>query len=261
MSVCTSEIAVTGAEYLAAMTVRASDRRARAAFQSLAMDVAGPAATVFDFGAGPGVDARCYAEHGRRVVAYDIDPGMAAFFAEYCQDLIRDERVELHTGSYQDFLARGAFCQQRVNLVTANFAPLSLITDLRELFACFAWMTRPDGAVLASVLNPYFLGDLRYGWWWRNAYRLLRDGHYSLPGAQGNIVRRGLDDFSRQCAPHFVLQRVFAAPSAVSLSTRGYAAPTGRGLACLRLTACRFMFLLFRKPVRRSASHADGLLV
>lgn len=255
-----SETTITGAEYLAAMTARASDRRARAAFQSLVLDAAGPAATVFDFGAGPGIDARFYAEHGLGVAAYDIDPGMSAFFAEYCQDLMRDGRIELQIGSYQDFLARRASCHGRFDLVTANFAPFNLITDLRELFACFASMTRPEGGVLASVLNPYFLGDLRYGWWWRNARRLLRHGHYSLPGAQGMIVRRSLEDFSSQCAPHFVLQRVFAAPTVVPLSTRGYAAPTGRGLTCLRLTACRFMFLLFRKP-RSSTAHGDDLFV
>lgn len=261
MNVCTSEITVTGSEYLAAMAVRASDRRARSAFQSLALDVAGPAATVFDFGAGPGTDARFYAEQGLRVAAYDIDPGMSAFFAEYCRDLIRDGRIEFHTGSYQEFLARRASYQQRFDLVTANFAPLNLITDLRELFACFAVMTRPGGGVLASALCPYFLGDLRYGWWWRNAHRLLRDGHYGLPGMQGIIVRRSLGDFSRQCVPHFVLQDVFAAPTAVSLSTRGYAEPTGRGLACLRLATCQFMFLLFRKPARRSMPHANDLFV
>jgi SAM-dependent methyltransferase len=234
-----SEITVTGADYLAAMSVRASDRRARAAFQSLALDVAGPAATVFDFGAGPGIDARFYAEHGLRVTAYDIDPGMSAFFADYCRDFIRDGRVELHIGSYQDFLARPSFWRERFNLVTANFAPLNLVTDLRELFACFAAMTRPDGGVLASVLNPYYLGDLRYRWWWGNAYRLIRHGRYSLPGAQGMIVRRTLDDLSRQCAPHFVLHDVYA--------MGGCAAPNLRGLAGLRLTASRFIFLMFRK--------------
>jgi SAM-dependent methyltransferase len=238
-----SEITVTGADYVAAMSVRASDRRARAAFQSLALHAAGPAATVFDFGAGPGIDARFYAEHGLRVAAYDIDPGMSAFFADYCRDLIRDGRVELHIGSYQDFLAGPSFWRERFDLVTANFAPLNLVTDLRELFACFAVMTRRGGGVLASVLNPYYLGDLRYGWWWGNAYRLLRDGHYGLPGAQGMIFRRTLEDLSHQCAPYFVLHDVYA--------TGGYAAPILRGVAGLRLTASRFMFLMFRKRTRQ----------
>jgi SAM-dependent methyltransferase len=247
-----SEIAVTGAKYLAAMTVRASDRQARAAFQSLALDAAGSSATVFDFGAGAGVDARFYAERGLRVAAYDIDPGMSAFFAEYCGDLIRDGRIELHTGSYRDFLAGPSSSRERFDLITANFAPLNLIADLHELFACFAAMIRPGGGVLASVLNPYYLGDLRYGWWWGNAYRLLRHGHYSLPGVQGVIVRRSLEDFSRQCAPHFVLQEVFAGARA---------APVHRGLMSLRLTASQFMFLLFRKPDVALTSLANDLFV
>ena len=58
-----SEI-VTGAAYVEALTSLESDQRARAAFQDLVLRIARPGAALFDFGAGPGLDARLYAERG-----------------------------------------------------------------------------------------------------------------------------------------------------------------------------------------------------
>ena len=96
-----------------------------------------------------------------------------------------------------------------MDLITSNFAPLSLIADLSGLFEKFHLLTVPDGKVFVSVLNPYFLGDMKYKWWWRNALRLWRVGHFSVAGAQAPIVRRRLADFARQSAPYFALTRVF----------------------------------------------------
>lgn len=221
----TNDLLITGHEYTRAMTARRSDRRTRTAFQQLALETAGPHGTVFDFGSGPGIDARFYAEHGHTVSAYDIDPRMCDFFAEHCQVQIRSGCIHLHRGSFPDFLTgRVASPAAPFDLVTANFAPLNLIGELEPTFARFARLTGPNGAVLASVLNPWFVGDLRYGWWWHHVPQLMRRGHYRLPGAQGWIVRRTVADFSRQCTPHFHLHRVLCTPLS------------------------RFMFLLFRKP-------------
>jgi SAM-dependent methyltransferase len=232
---------VTGAEYVRAITAGASDRRYRRAFQSLALRLTTPGEALFDFGSGPGIDARFYAEHGRRVAAYDIDPSMGEYLAGHCRDFIATGTVTLQIEGYREFLAGAAPGEEsRAELVTANFAPLNLIDDLSELFAKFAALTTPSGAVLASVLSPYFAGDLRYGWWWRNAAGLLRHGRYGVPGAQALIWRRRLAEYARQAAPYFYLQRVFAGSGS---------RPCTR-VVWLHLTTCRFMFLLFRKPDR-----------
>ncbi|HEY6482163.1 MAG TPA: methyltransferase domain-containing protein [Steroidobacteraceae bacterium] len=248
---------VTGARYVEQITALASDRRARTAFRDLVLRVAAPGAALFDFGSGTGMDARFYAECGFKVAAYDVDPHMCAFFAEHCRDLIEAGRVSLDSGDYRNFLAHGKpGGLAAVDLVTANFAPLNLIDDLHELFAKFHALSRPDGRVLASVLSPWFVGDLQYGWWWRNSLRLLRVGHFSVPGVQGPIVRRRLADFARHSAPYFTLERVF----------RGLPAPPRRDVAgvglnggafgrALGLSTCRFMFLLFH---RRPLGGADG---
>jgi SAM-dependent methyltransferase len=232
---------VAGAEYVRAITARASDRRYRRTFQSLALRLTAPGEALFDFGSGPGIDARFYAEHGRRVSAYDIDPRMSEYLTSHCRDFIMAGTVRLQQGSYGEFLASAAPPEAwRAELITANFAPLNLIDDLRGLFAKFAALTSPTGAVLASVLSPYFAGDLRYPWWWRNAAGLLRHGRYAVPGAQALIWRRRLADYTRECAPYFHLEKVFA-----GTDSRACTRPVW-----LHLTTCRFMFLLFSKPGR-----------
>ena len=231
------------------ITALESDRLARSAFQSLVLSVAPPGGLLFDFGAGPGIDARLYAERGHTVAAYDVDPQMREFFAAYCRDLIDAGRVVLESGGYREFLARrNVGGVQGIDVVTANFAPLNLIEDLHELFAKFHRLTGPGGRVLASVLSPYFVGDMKYGWWWRNSLRLWRDGHYSVQGAQAPIVRRRLANFAAQSEPYFTLKRVFRG---LPPSGKGDAAPidvsVGAACAGLRVSGCRFMFLLFEK--------------
>jgi Methyltransferase domain len=239
----------TGADYAQAIMELPSDRHARSTFQDLVLQIAAPSAALFDFGAGPGIDAKFYAERGFTVGAYDVDPAMREYFSVHCREFIQAGRVALDGGTYPDFLAlKTADGAGRVELVTSNFAPLNLIDDLPGLFEKFHALTLPHGKVLASVLSPYFIGDLKYGWWWRNSLRLWRDGHYPVRGAQGPIFRRRLADFSRQCAPYFVLQWVFP-----GLSPHPGRPPRGIDLnrharhAWLRLTTCRFMFLLFEK--------------
>ena len=245
---------ITGAEYVQAITAKESDRGAREAFQQLVLRTATPGAAVFDFGAGPGIDARFYAERGFEVTAYDIDPAMCDFFAGHCRDLIEAGRVTLGRGGYPEFLAGDTAVGHRpADLVTSDFAPLSLVSDLHALFARFHALTSGNGQVLASVINPYFRSDLKYGWWWKNAARLWRDGRYSVPGVQAPIMRRRLSDFAAQSAPYFTLERVYrGAPSQPGRDMDGIDVSRGTGLAWTRLTGCQFLFLLFRKDSSRA---------
>lgn len=244
-----------------------SDRSARSAFQALVLGSLKPGGALYDFGAGTGIDARFYAEHGYTVGAYDADPDMRQSLAMRCRDLIDSGRVILDTGSYPEFLASRTLNGGRpADLVVSNFAPLSLVECLPALFARFHTLLAPGGAVLASVLSPWYAGDLRYGWWWRNLPRLCRTGSYPVAGTAGPIVRRRLRAYGSQCAPHFILHRVYP-----GISGRGGAAPAaievggGGALAWLAMTRCRYMFLQFRKADefgkgqrRRSGPAAGG---
>jgi SAM-dependent methyltransferase len=250
---------ITGLDYVKQITAMESDRRTRTAFQTLVLSIAPPGGTLFDFGAGTGMDARFYAEHGLRVAAFDVDPNMCEFFSEYCRDFIDAGQVRFDCGGYREFLARKrAEDDLGVDLVTSNFAPLNLVADLRELFAKFDALTGLDGKVLVSVLNPYFLGDMKYGWWWRNAFRLRREGHYSVQGSQAPIVRRRLTEFAAHCAPYFTLKRVFPGlPPIWARNSGGVVASRSARYAWLRMSRCLFLFLLFEKSNQGSSAARD----
>lgn len=195
------------------------------------------------------MDARFYAESGFNVAAYDVDPQMRDFFASHCQHFIQAGQVAAGRGEYLDFLACknvGGF--RDFDLVTSNFAPLNLIENLQDLFAKFHALTAPRGKVLASVLSPYYIGDMKYLWWWRNAQRLWRDGFYSVPGAQARIFRRRIGDFAAKAAPYFALNQVFLGPGASGTqSAKGVDVSDGAVLASLLASKYRFMFLLFER--------------
>jgi SAM-dependent methyltransferase len=240
---------LAGAEYVKQITSLESDRRARAAFQDLVLRIAPPGAALFDFGAGPGIDARFFAERGFTIEAYDVDPRMCEFFAEYCRDVIASGRVSLDRGGYREFLAReSSGTGKRADLVISNFAPLNLVDDLHELFAKFHSLTGPNGKLLASVLNPYFIDDMKFRWWWRNALRLWRDGHFFMPGPQAPHFRRRLANFRALSSPYFRLTRVFGGLTPYRRRhSNGVDVSRGGGNAWFHVATSRFMFLLFER--------------
>ena len=126
-----------------------------------------------------------------------------------------------------------------VDLVTSNFAPLNLIADPHELFRALHGITAPHGRVLTSVLNPSFIGDMRYGWWWANRIRYWQGGQFAVPGASGEIWRRSQANFAAQAAPYFSLRSVLRGLPRRSGALR----PSGR----LALSTSRYMFLLFER--------------
>jgi SAM-dependent methyltransferase len=250
----------TGAEYVRAMQQHESDRRAREAFQSLALNHVPPGGTIFDLGAGVGIDARFFAERGLYVRVYDNDGRMRSYLAATSRDLIDAGRILPETGDYAEFLARTAeLGVPRAHLVIANFSPLDLIDDLPVLFAKLHALTVPGGALLASVLSPYFLGDLKLGWRWRGMIGQWRTGKLIVPGARGNIIRRQLRVFAAECAPWFRLERVFRGlPPRQAAEAAGIDFALSSRTAWLHLTRCRFMFLLFRKqPAKRRGPDHD----
>ena len=240
----------TGAVYFKRITTLESSRRARSAFQDLVLRIAPPGAALFDFGAGPGIDARFFAERGFTVDAYDIDPAMREFFSTHCRDFIDSGRIRLECCEYSEFLARGPSAStRRIDLVISNFAPLNQVDDLRPLFAKFHALTAPGGKLLTSVLTPYFIGDMRFRWWWRSAPRLWRDRHVFMPGVRAPPhTRRRLADFAELSAPHFRLTRAFRGlPPIWRRDSVGLRAGQGGSWAWLPIATARFMFLLFER--------------
>ncbi|HEY2679218.1 MAG TPA: methyltransferase domain-containing protein [Steroidobacteraceae bacterium] len=229
-----------GEEYVSRINAQESDRRARSAFRDLVLSIAPAGARLFDFGAGPGIDARFFAERGFTIDAYDVDPRMREFFADHCREFMESGSVTLDGSAYREFLTRTtADARRRADLVISNFAPLNLVDELRELFGRLNTLTGPKGKILASVLNPWFIGDVRSRSWWRAAPRLWRDGEVFLPGPQAPHYRRLIRNFRTTSAPHFRVSRVF----------RGMPSSPGNRISWLHAARCRYLFLLFEKPV------------
>jgi SAM-dependent methyltransferase len=246
---------LTGAEYVRQITSVESDRRARSAFHDLVLRVAPPGGALFDFGAGPGIDARFFAERGFTVGAYDVDPRMREFFAEHCRDLMDGGRVALDCSTYREFVTRRTSeTGARADVVISNFAPLNLVADLHELFAKFHALTGPNGKVIASVLSPYFIDDMKLSWWWRNAARMWSDGYFFLPGPQAPHFRRRLANFASLSMPYFRLARLFRGlPPLPGRDAKGVEIGDSAGFAWLRATTSRFMFLEFEKCAPQAA--------
>lgn len=241
-----------GAEYVNKINAQESDRRTRAAFRDLVRSIAPPGAKLFDFGAGPGIDARFFAECGFTVEAYDVDPRMREFFVEHCREFIDSGSVHLDCRNYREFLASGTTGVSRcADLVISNFAPLNLVDDLSSLFRKFHSLTGPKGKVLANVLTPFFFGDMRSRLWWRGAARLWRDGELFLPGPQAPYYRRLLRAFRTTSAPHFQLRRVFRGlPPSQTVHSRGTDLRPQSRFPWLHIATCRYMFLLFEKTAK-----------
>jgi SAM-dependent methyltransferase len=236
---------VSGEAYVTALDRASADRECRSAFRNLATSLLRPGDKVFDFGSGPGLDARHYAEHDAEVTGYDIDPDMRAYFGRHCAEQIARGAIRQHAASYPDFLREPLPWPGCVNLITANFAPVNLVPDPQELFARFRTMLVTNGHVLVSVLNPMNFGDARYAWWWRNLPRLVMRGQYSVAGAQAPVTRYQPKRLAAMAAAHFALQAVYEdrCPDPASVLP-AQLRPGPR--AWRKMARCRFLFLLFR---------------
>ena len=242
--------AVTGAVYVDAMNRDPTDRECRRAFVNLALALAPTGGRLFDFGSGPGIDAKLYAESGLRVGAYDVDSAMCEYFATYCAAEIASGSVQLNTGSYQDFLRSSDLSAgDGVDLIVSNFAPLNLVDDLAPLFLKFAAMLGANGQLLVSVLNPFF-HLMASGSRWMRLPELLLRGHYTTQLHGVIPVTRWLPGrLARFARPFFELTAIH-----VPVSDRPGRPPTRLNPSVLcapRNAATQFLFLQFRRNARQ----------
>ncbi|RDI98770.1 methyltransferase domain-containing protein [Dyella solisilvae] len=206
----------TGEQYHAFMLGSQRDRAVRERFQKLALGLMPAGAGLLDFGAGTGIDAKAYAASGHPTFVYEPSEPMRACLARYCRDEIARETVVTLTSPLA--------C--KVQAVTADFAVLNHIEDHAALFEELSHVVQAGGFVLASMLNPYYLGDARYDWWRANLVNLVRHGHYAIP-SESRIHRFSPGFMARAAAPYFHLER---------RTPRGWGTVTEL-----------YMFLLFRR--------------
>ena len=206
----------TGEQYHTFMQASQRDRMVRDRFQRLALTLLPTGADVLDFGAGTGIDAKVYATDGHRTFVHEPLAAMYEYLVQYCRDEMASKTIIT--------VASPLTC--KVHAVTANFAVLNHFADHTLLFEELSRVVHQGGFVLANMLNPYYLGDARYGWWRANVMNLVLRGRYAI-ASESNIHRFAPRVVARAAAPYFRLEHLI---------------PNGFGLA-----THPYMFLLFRR--------------
>ena len=206
----------TGEQYHKFILASPRDRVVRDRFQKMALDLLPAGADVLDFGAGTGIDAKAYAASGHPTFVYEPAEAMREYLVQYCRDEIARKTM----------IAVASPLTCKVQAVTANFEVLNHFADHTLLFEELSRVVHQGGFVLASMLNPYYLGDARYGWWRANVINLMRRGHYAI-SSESHIHRFAPRVVARAAAPYFRLERLI---------------PRGFGLA-----THLYIFLLFRR--------------
>jgi SAM-dependent methyltransferase len=206
----------TGEQYHQFFMTSPRDKMIRDRFQDIVLNQLGKGADVLDFGAGTGIDAKTYAARGHRTFVFEPSDAMAEYLSHHCRDEISRKAV-IKIASPQE-------C--KVQAVTANFAVFNHFADHTLVFEELSRVVSKGGFVLASMLNPYYIGDARYGWWRKNVLNLARNGRYAIQSESG-IHRFAPGVVAQAASPHFRLERLV---------------PRGMGWATQL-----YMFLLFRR--------------
>ncbi|MFC5436130.1 class I SAM-dependent methyltransferase [Rhodanobacter umsongensis] len=206
----------TGEQYHHVMLASRRDRAVRDRFQKMALDLLPAGADVLDLGAGTGIDAKAYAARGHRTFVHEPSQAMRDYLAHHCRDEIAGKTIVPITSPLA--------C--KVQAVTANFAVLNHFADHAALFEVLSRVVGRGGFVLASMLNPFYLGDARHRWWRANILNLVRRGRYAID-SESRIHRFAPRVVAQSATPYFRLER---------LTPRGF----GRATQL-------YMFLLFRR--------------
>ena len=192
---CSRKMQHCGKAYHEFMLGSPRDQNVRERFQRLVFRVMPRHGTILDFGAGTGIDAARYAAEGFKVLVHEPSESNLAYLGEHCAQQIAKGSIVITDLSDA----------RNVEMIVANFAVLNLIGDHRALFAKFAGLLAPRGFVLASLLNPFFLGDARYAWWRTNLRSLMANGAYTVDGEFDRIYRFAPSVVGRAARPDFTV--------------------------------------------------------
>jgi SAM-dependent methyltransferase len=228
----------TAAAYDGQVDGLADNRAIRDAFRSRVAMLAGECGTILDFGCGTGIDAAWYAKQGHRVVAYDISPAMLQVLRTRCSGEITRGRINpIAAGDFKE-LESTLERMPPLGAIAANFAVLNHVDDLAPLLASLSTYLAPGAPLVASVLNPWYRGDMRQRWWWRGLLRSRRTGAIAL---RGDVTTYR----------YFLRTVVRVLPSSLTLADVGRADTTGwkslgsstRGFA----SRAQFLFIVLRR--------------
>jgi SAM-dependent methyltransferase len=197
------------AGYDAQVDDRTDNAEVRLSFCERVASIAGPGGSILDFGCGTGTDAAWYAARGHRVVAYDVSPGMVDVLRKRCRREIEAGRITPAAGPL-DAMGPALEHSGPASAIAANFAVLNHVRDLGPLLQRLAAHLAPRGALVASVLNPFYRRDMLQAWWWRSAWRSLGKGAIRMEGSV-TTYRHFIGALRKAAEPAFAVEEVRAA--------------------------------------------------
>jgi SAM-dependent methyltransferase len=190
--------------YDAVMAGDPENARVRSAFHDLVAATVPARARLLDFGCGTGVDARWYASRGYSVVAYDPARRMIARTASLCAHEIMDGRIVPVSFPFTEF-PHALPPHAGFDVVTANFAVLNLLGDVRGVFDAMGRVLVAGGVVLANVLNPFHWRGLHHLWWWRSLATSVGTGTLSDRRPETSTHRHLISTIVHAAAPTLTL--------------------------------------------------------
>jgi ubiquinone/menaquinone biosynthesis C-methylase UbiE len=163
---------------------------------------------ILDLGCATGEDAMHFAQHGMRVYAIDISPGMVEITRRRVEASGLGERITCETLAIEDLprlRSRGPF-----DGVIANFGALNCVNDLRAAARSLAELVRPQGAVAICLLSRFCAWE----WLWyllqadtARAFRRLRRGPVET-SLGFPVFYPGMREVVAAFQPYFDLARV-----------------------------------------------------
>ena len=203
------------ATYDAEMATRATQAVRLRVEQMVARHAPG-AVAVLDFGCGTGGDTVRLADRGLRVLAYDVSEGMLERLQERCATPIAAGRVVAVAGDIDD-LYRALAAFGSVQAVVANFAVLNLLPDLSAFRELVINRLPAVQAIILGVQNPFYLPDLRAGWWWRGMWKGRRTGEIVCDASRLTTRRYYIGTLAAALAPAFRLHETHGTWAAIRL--------------------------------------------
>lgn len=188
-------------------------RAMRAALQREVERRVPPGAALLDVGCGTGLDAAHFAQKGYRVTAIDPSREMVEQTRQRIARANLQNRVRVEHAGAQDI---GRLDGQTFDAIYSDLGPLNCVSDLPAFARSCAWLVKPRGCLVFSVMGRYCPWEVLY---------------YALRG-QFRAARRRL---TREMAPvklesGIVWTRYYAPREFARFFTPGFRVVTRRGL-------------------------------
>lgn len=122
-----------------------------------------PGSVVLDAGCGSGIDTIFLAQNGISVVAIDISTGMIEVTSKKVERFRLNNLVKTRVMKWEGInTLLYEFGEESFDGILSNFGSLNCVKDLKPVAKCCARLLKPNGIMLANVMNRFCLWETVY---------------------------------------------------------------------------------------------------